>query len=160
MSFTWNASSVKRMQGLHPDLVKVLNKFAESSPYLCNIAQGCRTADDEMGLWLECHNPDGTRNDKPWKTNCNGYPIGVVAPNGIQGTGVSNHQGGYAVDLAIIIDGTYNTVLENYHTIANSMLQAAASLNVPMVYGGSWVAPKTDSDHFELNRAFYPATEA
>lgn len=158
--FTWNTTSLQRMQGLHPDLVKVLNAFALISPYVCNIAQGARTAEEEMALWLDCHNPDGTRNDNPWKTNCNGYPLGTVAPNGIQGTGVSNHQGGYAVDLAVIIDGKYNTVLENYHSIANSLLAAAAKLNVPVVYGGAWQPPKTDSDHFELNRAFYPVEEA
>lgn len=158
MGFQWNQHSLDKREGLHADLLKVLDKFADICPITCVIAQGCRTADDEMALWLKCHNTDGTRNDEPWLTNCNGYAPGTVAPNGVKGTGVSNHQGGYAVDLGVIINGEYNTAIENYHTIANYMLQAAASLGVNLVYGGSWAAPKTDSDHFELNRAFYPAS--
>jgi hypothetical protein len=113
-----------------------------------------------MALWLKCHNPDGTRNDDPWLTNCNGYPLGVLAPNGIQGTGESNHQGGYAVDLGVLIGGVYQGTLGYYHTIAGVLVPLAATLGVHMVYGGAWAPPKTDSDHFELDRKFYPATTA
>jgi len=160
MGFTWNQHSLDRMVGLHPDLVKVLNAFAPVSPLECVIAQGCRTAEEEMALWLKCHNADGTRNDEPWLTNCNGYAKGTIAPNGDDGTGVSNHQGGYAVDLGVIIGGVYQGNVRYYHTVAGVLVPLAASLGVPLVYGGTWLPPKTDSDHFELDREYYPSITA
>lgn len=156
MGFSWPQSSLDRKVELKPDLIKVLDRFITLTPYQCVIARGACSADEEMAIWLKCHNPDGTRNDQPWLTNCNGYPPGAVAPNGVYGTGVSNHQGGYAVDLGVIINGEYTGELKYYHATANIMLRAAASIQIPLVYGGSWPAPKTDSDHFELNRSFYP----
>lgn len=156
--FEWNQHSKDRMGTLHPDLVRVLQAFAPLSPYECVVAQGNRTAEEEMGLWLKCHNPDGTRNGEPWLTNCNGYQIGELAPNGIQGTGVSNHQGGYAVDLGVLINGIYVGTLDKYHAVAAVLIPLAKSMGIEMIYGGTWQPPKTDSDHFELNRAFYPAS--
>ena len=156
--FLWNASSLTRMAALHPDLVRVLQAFAPVSLLECVIAQGNRTAEKQMEIWLECHHPDGTRNDEPWKTNCNGYPLGAPAHNGIRGTGVSNHQGGYAVDLGILINGVYVGAIDKYHTVAGTLIPLAKSVGIEMIYGGVWQPPKTDSDHFELNRAFYPAS--
>lgn len=153
--FTWNKHSLEKMKALHPDWVRVLQAFAPVSPYECVIAQGARTAEEQMGIWLKGHNPDGSRiPDAPWLTNCNGYPIGELAPNGIQGTGRSNHQGGYAVDLGIIIGGAYVGRLEYYHTVAGVLVPLGKSMNVPIDYGGGWKDP--DSDHFELDRKFYP----
>lgn len=156
MTFSWNQHSIDKMEGLHPDLIKVLQRFITVSPLECVIAQGVRTREYQYGLWRNSHDVDGNKTDGVWKTNCNGSPIGEITPEGSPGTGLSNHQGGHAVDIAVIINGDVNWELKYYTTLAGVMLQAAATINVPLIWGGSWAAPKTDSDHFELNKAFYP----
>ncbi len=138
---------------VHPDLQKVIRIAFDKGTMTFNVSQAMRTADEEMAIWLSCHNIDGTRNDQPWKTNCNGYAPGTVAPNGIKGTGVSNHQGGLAVDLAVIVDGKAVWDIESYKNLANLILATAAELKIPLVWGGSFSTP--DNDHFELNHNFY-----
>ena len=142
-----------RLQGVHHDLVKVLELAITKTPVQFEIIQAIRTADEEMQLWLSCHNIDGSRNAHPWKTNCNGYPIGELAPNGIQGTGVSNHQGGLAIDFGALVDGNLSWDTGLYSQIANAILAAGAILNIPVIWGGNFLKP--DPDHIELNRNFY-----
>ncbi len=149
MSLT--AKDLLKLQGIHDDLKRVL--LATKSPIQFEITQGLRTADEEMKLWLSCHNNDGTRNDQPWKTNANGYPVGITSPNGIGGTGISRHQGGLAIDFCAIVNGDPSWDLDMCHQIANAILKSGAILNIPVIYGGSWLKP--DSDHIELNHDFY-----
>ena len=157
MSFTWNQHSVDKMAGLHPDLIRVLQKFITISRLACVIAQGVRTREYQYALWRSSHALDGSViAGADWKTNCNGTPLGETSPEGSAGTGLSNHQSGHAVDIAVLIAGDVNWELRYYKTLAGDMLAAAAACAVPLVWGGSWPQPKTDSDHFELNKAFYP----
>ena len=157
MPLTWNQHSLDKMAGLHPDLVKVLQKFATITQIDCVIAQGVRTREYQYGLWRNSHEIDGSIiAGADWKTNCNGTPVGETSPEGSAGTGLSNHQGGHAVDIAVIIDGEANWDIQHYTALAGDMESAAAAVQIPIVWGGSWLPPKTDSDHWELNRAFYP----
>lgn len=157
MTFSLSPTSSERLETVHPDLQNVVNAVVPTSPFQIVVMQALRTADEEMQLWLSCHNNDGTRNDQPWKTNCNGYPVGVTASNGIAGTGVSNHQGGHAVDLGVEISGAMVWDMQYYKQLAGLMLGAAAKLQIPLVWGGSFITP--DNDHFELNKNFYPLEE-
>ena len=154
---------LQRLQGCHPDLIKVAQTASDLFARSANpsqsffITEGMRTAEEEYNLWISCHNLDGTRNGQPWKTNCNGYPVGTTTPSGIPGTGESRHQHGHAFDYAILLNGVYvQGPLTVYQQAADACLQAGAHLNIPVVYGGSWLAPKTDSDHIELSEASYP----
>ncbi len=159
MGFIWSNVSLARQEGLQPPLIKILTRLAEilPPPMTCNIAQACRTAEEEMELYLFSRKPPyrerGDENGKLWKTNCNGYPPGVVAPNGVMGTGVSNHQGGYAVDLAIIVNNKYVQDVAQYRILDKYMQQAAADVNERIGYGGDWPKPKTDSDHWYIDAA-------
>ncbi len=140
-----------KLKGVNPALIRVLE--ATKSPIEFRITQGSRTAEEEMALWLTCHNPDESSNGKKWLTSCNGYALGDIAPNGIQGTGVSHHQGGFAIDFAAFPDGVLSWQEEYYSQIAGAILEAAAKLDTPVVWGGSWL--KKDTPHIELNRNFY-----
>lgn len=150
--------SVTRLQNkmLHKDIVAVVYKAAELVKFNVGfrVTHGFRTKDEQMALWLACHNKDGTRNGKPWKTNLNGYLLGVKAPNGVVGTGVSRHNLGYAVDLCATLNGVVTWEEKFYPVIANYMLEAAAKLAVPITWGGSW-KKNPDMPHFELNKNFY-----
>ena len=65
----------------------------------------------------------------------------------------SNHLTGRAVDLGAYVDGKISWEPKYYDQIADAMLQAAASLSVSLVWGGSWVTLK-DLVHFELGKGF------
>ena len=157
MPFTWPQHSVDKMAGLHPDLVKVLQKFAAISQHKCVVAQGVRTREYQYSLWCSSHALDGSDIVGKWLTNCNGTPLGQTSPEGSAGTGLSNHQSGHAVDIMVLNDdGTIHDDASIYSTVDGDMQTVAAAMAVPIIWGGSWLAPKTDSDHWELNRAFYP----
>lgn len=66
----------------------------------------------------------------------------------------SRHLSGLAVDLGAMINGVITWESKYYDQVSNAMLQSAAALNIPIVWGGSWITLK-DLDHFELNRAYY-----
>jgi hypothetical protein len=146
------------LQTVHLDLQDVVHRAADDFPYTLIVDAGGRTAEDEMELWLKCHNMDGTPNGQPHLTGCNGYEIGTTAPNGCAGTGVSNHQGGLAVDILVEINGQIIWDGEHpiYKQLAFVMKKAAAELNKPLTWGGDFLPPsKPDYDHFELVAAFY-----
>jgi len=130
----------------------VVNKCAETFPLPMIVDQGNRTAEDEMVLWLKCHNMDGTKNGKPHLTGCNGYEIGTTAPNGCSGTGVSNHQGGFAVDIVVERDGAIIWKGQDpiYSQLNDAMQAAAASLGIKIKWGANFPTP--DPDHWEIDR--------
>lgn len=115
---------------------------------------GGRTAEDEMKIWLECHDMDGTPNGKPHLTGCNGYAIGTTAPNGCAGTGISNHQGGDAVDILVEVNGKiiWNGEDPVYKQLDGLMKAAAAKRGSGLTWGGDFPPPsKPDWDHWELS---------
>jgi peptidoglycan L-alanyl-D-glutamate endopeptidase CwlK len=146
------------LSSVHPDLQAVVERCVANFPLQLIVDAGDRTAEEEMALWLKCHNMDGTPNGKPHLTGCNGYAIGETAPNGCAGTGVSNHQGGLAVDILVEINGEiiWDGTDVAYKQLSFTMKKAAAELNHPLTWGGDFPPPsKPDYDHFELVAAFY-----
>lgn len=145
--------SLQMLYTVHPDLQKVIMGAVDAFPEQLVVMQGIRTAEQELALWIGCHNVDGTRNSKPWITNCNGYAVGTESPEGVAGTGVSNHQSGLAVDIGIEISGLMVWNLPHYHALDDIIEKVAFSLDIPIIYGGTFLTP--DSDHWELNHNFY-----
>ena len=156
MSFNLSLTSQARLHnGIHPDMVRLVEYLAQNSTIEFVVAEGLRTAEEEFALWRDCHNLDGSRIiGAPWKTDCNGYPKGQPTPQGAVGTGESNHQSGHAVDLVVTISGKAVWDIAHYQQLADAVLGAAAKLDIPVVWGGTF--PRPDPDHFELNRYFYP----
>jgi peptidoglycan L-alanyl-D-glutamate endopeptidase CwlK len=146
-------NSLNKLATVHPDMQKVVNAAALASPVQLVVMQGLRTREEELELWLSCHNVDGTRNGKPWLTDCNGTPIGQESPDGYAGTGVSRHQTGHAVDLGVELSGVMVWGMSYYKQLADLMLATAAKLDIPIIWGGTFLTP--DNDHYELNENFY-----
>lgn len=67
----------------------------------------------------------------------------------------SRHLTGHAVDVAAIINGVADWHPNLYNHIADAFLSESAKLDIPIVWGGTWLTFK-DLCHFELNRKFYP----
>lgn len=118
------------------------------------ITHGLRTREEQLAIWLQCHDKNGLRlTDKPWTTNLNGTEKGKKNPEGITGTGVSRHQSGDAVDIGVILNERYdpNAPFEIYHDIFYKFVNPTAiKMNVNMTWGGNFSKP--DAGHFERNR--------
>jgi peptidoglycan L-alanyl-D-glutamate endopeptidase CwlK len=61
----------------------------------------------------------------------------------------SKHLIGRAVDLAAVVDGEVRWDWPLYAKLAQSVKEAAAELDTPIVWGGDWRTFK-DGPHFEL----------
>jgi hypothetical protein len=150
----------KRLHGVHPHMASLIaeasvivpKRYKELSIF---VIYGVRSREEQYRIWRECHEPDGTPNGNPWKTNLNGTPKGKRTPEGSPGTGVSRHQSGNAVDVGVNVNGKLTWNEDEYDKVANVILELAAKNKVPVVWGGNFKSRK-DRPHYELNQKFYP----
>lgn len=127
MTFKLSKRSMERLQGVHPDLAKVVQRAIEISDIDFTVLEGLRTKARQSQL--------------------------VAA--GASQTMNSRHITGHAVDLGAMLGGEVRWDWPLYKTVATAMKVAAQQLNVPIVWGGDWKTLK-DGPHFELHRRFYP----
>lgn len=126
-TFRLSARSIERLEGVHPDLVKVVYRAIELTPVDFTVLEGLRTAERQQKL--------------------------VQA--GASKTMNSRHLTGHAVDLGAYVDGQIDWSWPLYAQIAGAMKDSAMEFKVPIVWGGDWTSFR-DGPHFELNRKFYP----
>lgn len=127
MAFRLSSRSLARLDGVHPDLVRVVKRAIELTPVDFGITEGLRTKERQRQL--------------------------VQA--GASRTMNSRHLTGHAVDVVAYIGSEVRWDWGLYPRIAKAFRQAAAELNVPIVWGGDWVKLR-DGPHFELDRKVYP----
>lgn len=128
MTFALSERSLRRLEGVHPDLVRVVKRAIEITPVDFAVTEGLRTKEKQEQL--------------------------VKA--GASKTMRSRHLTGHAVDLAAVIGSEVRWDWALYPQIANAMKSAASELNVPIEWGGDWVSFK-DGPHFQLPWEQYPA---
>ncbi|CNH72613.1 peptidase M15 family [Yersinia pekkanenii] len=126
--FKFSERSEKNLNGVHPDLVKVvhLTLYLTHTDFI--VIEGIRTAEKQKKMVNDGHSQ--TLN--------------------------SRHLTGHAVDLVPLINGM--TPWDNWSAfaeLANTAKQAAQHLNIPIIWGGDWISLK-DGPHFELSRQHYP----
>lgn len=130
--------SIKRLEGVHPDLVEIIKHAAEVTPQPFIITEGLRTIERQK----------------------------MLVSSGASQTMRSRHLTGHAVDLAAFIDldgsGDY-TSGDNirwdwplYAKLAVIVKDAAHDLELPIEWGGDWTSFK-DGPHFQLPWKDYPA---
>lgn len=127
MAFNLSLRSRMRLRGVHPDLVRVVERALNITEVDFTVTEGLRTAARQKEL--------------------------VAA--GASQTMKSRHLTGHAVDLAALVAGQVRWDWPLYEKIAYAMKEAAIDLNVPVVWGGDWKTLK-DGPHFELDRKYYP----
>ena len=121
-----------RLNGVHADLVKVVEKAAAGMPADLGfiITEGLRSLARQRQLFA-AHATQTMR---------------------------SRHLTGHAVDLAVYLSGPKDVRWDwpLYHKLAFVVKAAAAAVNVPIEWGGDWDTFK-DGPHFQLPWASYPA---
>lgn len=125
--FALGARSRARLQGVHPDLVRVVERAIQLTPVDFTVTEGLRDAKRQAQL--------------------------VAA--GASRTMNSRHLTGHAVDVAALVGGKVSWDWPLYGRIAAAFKAAAAELGVPIVWGGDWPRFR-DGPHFELDRRTYP----
>jgi peptidoglycan L-alanyl-D-glutamate endopeptidase CwlK len=125
--YTLGPRSKQRLKGVHPDLVKVVERAIEISTIDFTVLEGLRTPERQKAL-LEA---------------------------GASQTLNSRHITGHAVDLGAWVDNQVDWSWPLYSKIAAAMKDAATQEGVSIVWGGDWQNFK-DGLHFELNRKVYP----
>ena len=126
MTFALGAKSLARLEGVHPDLVRVVKRAIEITPIDFTVTEGLRTVERQRAL--------------------------VAA--GASQTMKSRHITGHAVDLAAIVMGEVRWDWPLYAKLAGAMKAAARELAIPLEWGGDW--KMKDGPHFQLPWANYP----
>lgn len=127
-NFRFSKRSIERMQGVHPDLVKVVKLAITLTEVDFGVTEGLRTVAKQREYFNK----------------------------GASKTMNSRHLTGHAIDLVAYIGAEVRWDWPLYHKIADAMKQAAKELSVAIVWGGSWKS-FPDGPHFELDRKVYPA---
>jgi peptidoglycan L-alanyl-D-glutamate endopeptidase CwlK len=148
---TLDARSIKRLEGVHEDLVLVVNRASEITDQPFIVTEGLRSLERQKQLLAA----------------------------GASKTLRSRHLTGHAVDLAAFIDldGDGQKDIDEairwdwplYFKLAEAMRVAAEGLDVPIEWGGNWrllngngtvsesdLAKWADGPHFQLPWAEYP----
>lgn len=122
-----NQRSVDRLQGVHPDLQRVVYRAAEITGHPFIITEGLRTLERQRSL--------------------------VAA--GASKTMKSRHITGHAIDLAAMVGDEVRWDWPLYNQLAAVMKEAAQIEGVPIEWGGDWRTFR-DGPHFQLPLADYP----
>jgi peptidoglycan L-alanyl-D-glutamate endopeptidase CwlK len=128
MKFTFGARSLQKLNGVHPDVVRVAHRALEISELDFIVTCGLRTIKEQAAL----------------------------VKSGASTTMKSRHLTGHAVDLAPI--GPKGQVAWDwplFNKLAAAMKMAAAELKVPLEWGGDWKS-FPDGPHFQLPWKDYP----
>ena len=124
--FQLSERSRQRLQGVHTDLVRVVERAMAISDLDFMVTEGLRTKEQQAKY--------------------------VAA--GRSQTKNSRHLTGHAVDLAVMLNGELTWEWKHYAKLGGIMKQAAKDVGVKIEWGGDWRTLK-DGPHFQLPWASY-----
>lgn len=127
MTFLLSQKSKDRLNGVHQDLVKVVERAIEITEIDFAVLEGVRSK---------------TRQEHLVKA-------------GASQTMRSRHLTGHAVDLGAYVNGSVRWDWPLYNQLAAAMKKAAAELQIPIEWGGDWTTFK-DGPHWQLPWKDYP----
>tara|TARA_R110002126_G_scaffold151295_4_gene298317 strand:+ start:236 stop:817 length:582 start_codon:yes stop_codon:yes gene_type:complete len=126
--YSLSAKSLNRLKGLHPDLVKIVERAIEITTIDFSVGEGLRPITRQKELYQQ----------------------------GATTTMNSRHLTGHAVDLfALDENGKVSWNWKYYHPLAAVMKQAAKDVGVSIEWGGDWKTFK-DGPHYQLPWSKYP----
>ena len=119
--------SLARLQGVHPDLERVVKLAIQLTPVDFAVLEGLRTQERQAKLF----------------------------DAGASQTLRSRHLTGHAVDLGAWVDNRVAWDWGLYYRIADAVKAAAEELEIPIEWGGDWRSFK-DGPHWQLPWGEYP----
>jgi len=123
MTFKLGSRSRDKLQGVHPDLVSVVEMAIQLTTTDFTVLEGLRSPERQKTL----------------------YEAGASQ------TMNSRHLTGHAVDLGAWVDQKVDWSWPLYDRIAGAMFDAADELDIPVEWGGDWESFK-DGPHWQLPR--------
>lgn len=120
-------SSLAKLKGVHPDLVKVILKAAELTKVDFLVVEGRRDLERQKKL------------------------LAAGATTLLK----SRHITGHAVDLVPVFEGKPRWDWPLYRKLAPFVWAAARAVKVPVEWGGDW-KKFPDAPHWQLPRKLYP----
>lgn len=127
MSIVLGDKSRAKLQGVHPDLVRVVKRAAAISDLDFTVLEGLRTLARQKELFA----------------------------NGATRTMKSRHLDGHAVDLAPMLGGKISWDWPLYARLSKIVKAAAAAEKVAIEWGGDWKTFR-DGPHWQLPWKQYP----
>jgi peptidoglycan L-alanyl-D-glutamate endopeptidase CwlK len=127
VTFKLGKRSQERLVGVHPDLVRVVERAITLTTVDFTVLEGLRTSERQAQL--------------------------VKA--GASQTMNSRHLTGHAVDLGAWVGGQVRWDWPLYHKIAKAMKMAASDLEIAIEWGGDWQS-FPDGPHWQLPWKEYP----
>ncbi len=125
--FRLSRRSRQSLNGVHPDLVRIVERAIEITPVDFIVTEGLRTRERQAQLFKA---------------------KATMTMN-------SRHLTGHAVDVVAWVGSEVRWDWPLYSLIAAAMKRAAAELAIPLEWGGDWRSFK-DGPHFQLPWVFYP----
>ncbi len=125
--FRLSDRSRRALNGVHPDLVRVVELAIQVTPVDFVVTEGLRSRERQS----------------------------LLVKQGKSRTMNSRHLTGHAVDVAALVDGRISWEFEQYRRIADAFKEAAGKLGVGIEWGGDWKRFR-DGPHFQLPRSSYP----
>ena len=127
MPYAFGPRSLKRMEGVHPDLRKVMDRAIAITDMDFTVLEGLRTLAQQRKYYA----------------------------TGKSKTMRSRHLTGHAIDIAPLVDGKVTWDWAVYDRFAPIIKQAAKDVGVKVEWGGDW--KWRDGPHWQLPWADYPA---
>jgi len=127
VTFRLGVRSRTRLEGVHPDLVKVVERAIVLTTVDFTVLEGLRTLERQAQL----------------------------VKSGASQTMNSRHLTGHAVDLGAWVTNQVRWDWPLYHKIAKAMKAAAQELEIAIEWGGDWQS-FPDGPHFQLPWKDYP----
>ena len=128
MARNWSSQSLAKLQGVHPDLRRVMDRALQEAAIDFRVLEGLRTVTRQKQL----------------------------VASGASQTMRSRHLTGHAVDIAPLVGGKVSWDWPLYYRLAPAVKLAAQAEGVPIEWGGDWTSFK-DGPHWQLPWASYPA---
>jgi peptidoglycan L-alanyl-D-glutamate endopeptidase CwlK len=139
MSWILDKASYEKLRGVHPDLVRVVEKAAAICDQPFVVFEGARSVERERSLiakgFSKLKNPFRCRH-VPTKD----AKYGLVS---------------HAVDLVPVVNGKPQWLWPQIYPIARAMKAAATQEHVVVEWGGDWKTIK-DGSHYQLPWNLYP----
>ena len=132
MTFKLSTRSLRRLDGVHPQLALVVQEAIKITTVDFSVVQGVRTLAEQKKLFMLGKSKTMASRHLP------------------HGPNLYSH----AVDLCGWVNGTVSWATEDYAPIADAMKSAAYQLGIPLEWGGDW--KWVDMPHFQLSWKEYP----